>query len=218
MPRRAVDPDFVIGAGPRQQMAGQPARLGFEPIVHRVADRRRGRRHGAHDIAAGRQCRQQRRVDLADRRFEPGLDDAVKLDALPRRDPQRPVGVTAGERVEGEILLGREPSARDADAHHELPDLVIAALLALGRAVAVVTLVDAVEFEERIALLVERRAGVGEIARDVPAQLPALLLDRLGLRNGVDLNHIAALSRRSGHNTAFRCGSDNYTTHYNVNW
>ena len=134
----------------------------------------------------------------------------MKLDALPRRDPQRAVGITVGERVEGEILVGGQPSAGDADAHHELPDLVVAALLALGRAVAVVTLVDAVEFEERIALLVERGAGVGEIARDVPAQLPALLFDRLGLRNGIDLNHIAALSRPSGNNTAVQCGSDNY--------
>ena len=69
-------------------MAGQPARFGFEAIVDRVAERRRRRRDGAHDIAAGSQCRQQRGIDLGDRRFEPGLDDAVKLDALPRRDPQ----------------------------------------------------------------------------------------------------------------------------------
>ena len=193
LPRRAVDPDFVVAAGPRQEMTGQPARFGLQPVVHGIADRRRGCRDSAHDIAASRQCRQQRGVDLADRRFEPGLDDAVKLDALPRRDPQRPVGITVGERVEGKILLGCEPSAGDADAHHELPDLVIAALLALGRAVAVITLVDPVEFEERIALLVERGAGVGEIARDVPAQLPALLLDRFGLRDGVDLNHIPGL-------------------------
>jgi hypothetical protein len=55
-----------------------------------------------------------------------------------------------------------------------------------------------VEFEEGVALFVERRAGVAEIASDVSAKLPTLLLDRLGLRNGVDLNHIAALSRPSG--------------------
>jgi hypothetical protein len=76
-----------------------------------------------------------------------------------------------------------------------LPDLVIAPLLALRRAVAVVALIDAVEFEKGVALFVERRGGFAEIAGDMPAKLPALLLDRLGLRNGVDLNHIAALSR-----------------------
>src|SRR5271166_906661 len=194
-------------------MNGEPARLGFEPIVDRVADRRRGRRHGAHDIAAGRQCRQQRRVDLADSPFERGLDDAVKLDALPGCDPERPIGVTIGERVEGEILLRSEPPARNADAHHELPDLVLAALLTLGGAVAVVALVDAVEFEELIALVVERHSGFGEVARDVTPQLPALLLDRFGLRNGVDLNHIAAPFEAKQSNTASQCGSSSYTTH-----
>ena len=49
--------------------------------------------------------------------------------------------------------------------------LLIAALLALGGAVAVVALVDPVEFEERIALLVERVRGVGEVAGDVAAQV-----------------------------------------------
>ena len=158
LPWRAVDPDLVIGAGPRQEMARQPARVGFEPVVHRVADRRRGGRDGADDIAAGGERRQQRRVDLGDRRFEPGLDDAVELDALPGRDPQRPVRISIGQRIEGEILVGGQPPAGDADAHHELPELVLAALLALGRAVAVVPLIDPVKFEERIAFIVEGRA------------------------------------------------------------
>ena len=48
-----VDPDLVIGAGLRQQMHGQPARIVFEPAVHGIADWRRHRRYRAHDIAAG---------------------------------------------------------------------------------------------------------------------------------------------------------------------
>src|SRR5690348_279907 len=115
-----------------------------------------------------------------------------------RNDPS---AYTVGEAVESEILIGGEPSAGDADSHHQLPDLVIAALLALGGTVAVVALVNSVEFEERIALFVEWGAGFGEIAGDMPAKLPALLLDRLGLRNGVDLNHIAALPKAGGNNT-----------------
>jgi hypothetical protein len=105
----------------------------------------------------------------------------MKLDALPRRDPQRSIGIAVGEPIKSEILLSREPPTWDADADHELPEFVVAALLALGRAVAVVTLVDAVELEERIAFLVERHRGVGEVAGNVPAQLPALLLDRFRL-------------------------------------
>src|SRR5262249_35227809 len=136
--------------------------------------------------------------DLGYCRFEAGFDDPVELDALPGRDSQRAVRVPVGERIEREILPGREPSARDADAHHELPDLVLAALLALGGTVAVITLINSVEFEERIALVVEWLFGIREVAGDMSAQLAALMLDRLGLRNRVDLNHIVPPWRRDG--------------------
>src|ERR1700739_1065650 len=119
----------------------------------------------------------------------------MELNALRCRDPHGAIGVSVGEGIEGEILLGCEPPAWNADTHHELPDFVVTALLALGGAVAVVALVDSVEFEERVALIVERSAGIAEIAGDVPAQLTALLLDRLGIRNRFDLNHIASFSR-----------------------
>src|SRR5439155_22507854 len=141
------------------------------------ADRRRYRGHRAHHIAAGRQTRQQRLVDRCDRRLQPRFQYAVKLDALPRRDTQRAIGITVGKIVEREVLVGGQASAGDADAHHELPDLVVAALLALGGAVAVVALIDAVKLEEAIPGLVEGVRRVGEIARQMPAQLPALLLD-----------------------------------------
>ena len=75
----------------------------------------------------------------------------MKLDALARRDPQRPVGIAVGERVERQVLVGGQAPAGDADAHHELPDLVVAALLALGGAVAVIPLINAVKFEEAVA-------------------------------------------------------------------
>ena len=105
----------------------------------------------------------------------------MKLNALPRRDPQRAVRMAVGEPIEGEILIGGEPPAGDADAHHELPHLAFAALLQFGRAVAIISLIDAVEFEQRVTLLVERVFGVDEVAGEVAAQMPALLLDRLGL-------------------------------------
>ena len=60
--------------------------------------------------------------------------------------------------------------------------LSVAALLALGGAVAVVALVDAVKFEEADSPALSNGVrGVGEVARQIAAQLPALLLDRLGL-------------------------------------
>src|SRR5262249_33834872 len=98
-------------------------------------------------------------------------------DALPRRDPQRAVGVLVSKPVERQILLGRQPSAGDADADHELGALLLAGLLELGRAVTVVALVDAVELEEVVAVLVERRAGrVGEPGGQRATQRAALPL------------------------------------------
>ncbi len=157
----SIDPDFVISASLRQQMCRESPSIGFEPVMHLIADRRRHGRHGADDVAARRQRRQQGLVDLGDRGLQTRFDDAVKLDALPCRNPQRPVGPSAGDRVEAEILLRGQPPAGDADADHELPHLALATLLQFGGAVAVVTLVDAVKFEERIALFIERLRGVG---------------------------------------------------------
>ncbi len=106
--------------------------------------------------------------------------------------------MAVGELVEGEVLVGGEAPAGDPHPHHELPDLVVAALFALGGAVAVITLIDAVEFQQAVTGFVERRRGVGEILGELAAQLPALLLDRLGLRDGFDPSHVAALLKRRG--------------------
>ena len=75
--------------------------------MDRIADRRWNRRHRAHDVTAGGEGRQQCRVDLGDRGFEPGFDDAVELDALAGGDPQRPVRLPIRQRIEGEILAQR---------------------------------------------------------------------------------------------------------------
>src|SRR5439155_4948497 len=109
--------------------------------MDRVADRRRHGRYIADDVATGGKRRQHRAIDLGDRRFETGFDDAMELDTLARRDPQRAVGVALRDRIERQILIGGEPTARNPGAHHELPDLVIAALLAFGGAIAVVALI-----------------------------------------------------------------------------
>src|SRR5205085_11609371 len=105
---------------------------------------------------------------------------------------------TVGKIVEREVLVGGQAPARNADPHHELPDLVVAALLALGGAVAVIALIDAVKFEEAVAGLVEGVRRVGEIARQMPAQLPALLLDRFGFRDCVERGHRSGSDRSAG--------------------
>ncbi len=148
--------------------------------MHRIADGCGHRCHRAHDIAAGGQCRQQGSVDLGDRRLQAGFDDAVELDALPRRYPERAVGPVFGDFVKTKILLRGQPPAGNPHPDHELPYLAFAALFQFGRAVAVVALIDPVEFEQRVPLLVERGGGFRQVAGNVAAQLAALLLDRFG--------------------------------------
>src|SRR5258708_26231370 len=131
------------------------------------------------------------------------MEEAMELVVRAGGNRKRAVGKAIGGRVEREILIGGQPPARDAGADHELPDLVLAALLAFGRAVSVVSLIDPMEFEERVALLVERRRRVPEVAGDMTAQLTALLLDRLGFGNRIDLSHITALSGRGGKTPLF---------------
>ncbi len=106
--------------------------------------------------------------------------------------------MAVGEGVEREVLLGGEAPAGNAHTHHELPHLVVAALLALGRAVAVVALIDAVKLEQAVAGIVERRLAAGEIARQVASQLPALLLDCLCLGNAVGASHACPPGGRAG--------------------
>src|SRR5262249_20201007 len=84
-------------------------------------------------------------------------------------------------------------------AHHELIVLGLAGLLQFGGAVAVVSLVNSVEFEQRVALAVKGRRRVGEVARQMAAQLAALLFYGLGLGNLLyHRAHVAVLQRTGG--------------------
>jgi hypothetical protein len=90
---------------------------------------------------------------------------AVKLDALPRRDPQRVVAVARREVVERDPLGRRHHAARDAAADHHLE------FLGGFAEVAVVLLVDAVKLDELLVILgkaVGRRVGDrgGNVARE----------------------------------------------------
>ncbi len=165
----AIEPDLVIGARRRQQVPRQAARIVVEPLMDRVADRRRHRRDIAHDVAAGGQGRDQRVVDRRDRLLEFGFDDAVELDGLPRGDAQRAVAVAVGDGVEREILRGAQPAAGQPRAHHQLMDLVAPDDL-LAAAAAVVRL-------HRDHVLVEGRLAIGQTFGEVSAQSAAFILE-----------------------------------------
>ena len=87
----AVDPDLVPGAAFRQQVRAdrlrQPRHLGMRPALPWIDTRD----HVAVHVAACRDGVEHRVVHAADREAQVALDDAVELDGLPRRQPQRAV-------------------------------------------------------------------------------------------------------------------------------
>ena len=108
----------------------------------------RGREHVAVDVAAGGQRVEQRGVDRLHGAAHVRLDDAVELERLPRRQPQRAVGVVGRDPVERQPLRRRDDAAGDAHADHEAEGLLQPLLGALAAHVAVVLQIGAVERDE----------------------------------------------------------------------
>ena len=102
----------------------------------------------AFDIAAGAQRAQQTGVDPRNGFLQIAFQDAMKLNPLARRETKGAVGISAGQLVHGEILLGGEPAAGNFATHHEHVVLAHAVLLAVLAGVAILLLVGAVEFEQ----------------------------------------------------------------------
>lgn len=114
--------------------------------------------------------------------LQPAAAHRVELHSLARGQAQGAVRVLVGQRVEGEALGRGQAAGGRAHAHHELPVLVPARLLAGGRGVAVELLVGAVELEEGVGRLAQPagRVGQGELLRDGAAKPRAGQLDPLG--------------------------------------
>ena len=161
----AVDPDGVVGLGLREQGLGDF--LGI--FVHLLASDADGRHGRGHDVAihitAGGQGVDHGLIDLAHERAETVLDHTVKLDALTGGQAQGVVGALGGEIVEGDPLAGTQDAARDAAADH--PDVLLAALAE----VAIVLLINAVEFDELLVVCGKAgKRGVRQSGGDVPGQ------------------------------------------------
>jgi len=116
-------------------------------------------------------------VDAGNGFFQVALENAVELEALPRRDSQRAVGVIAGQPVNGEILSRSHFAPWNLAAHHEyilLAGLFLGALLA---GIAIVLLIRAVKFEELLVLVVKVIAILQNFEGNGAAQVPAVFLD-----------------------------------------
>ncbi|GJD69836.1 hypothetical protein MMMDOFMJ_2774 [Methylobacterium gnaphalii] len=183
----AVEPDLAPGIGLWQKGVGD----GLAELVGRLVGanlRRIGRGHDvAVHVAASGDGVEQSRVDGGHGPLEVRLDDAVILEGLARRGPQRAVSVGGGEIIEDQPLPRRHHAAGDTQADHEAVGLLQLLLGALGPQVAIVLHVHAVELDELSVILGDGARGVlqqalGEAAAQVAAgDLEMLVMGEAGL-------------------------------------
>ena len=173
-----VEPDFVIGAGAWAEVirdrGGELEDLGVDLRLVRI----RIAHHVPVHIAAGGERVEERLVDLVDRLFQVALDHAVELKGLAGRQLEGSVGVLEGDAVHLEPLRGRRDTTGDTHADHEGVGGLELLLASLAADVAVVLLVDPVEFGELLVVFVERPGrSVGETIEDAAAQVIARVFD-----------------------------------------
>ena len=113
--------------------------------------------------------------------FEVGLEDPVKLQFLPGRDPKRPAADRGRQGVAGEILGRGALAAGHGDPDHELEGLFLPLALHLGADIAVILLVGPMELEDGRGVLGEVGRAVGHLVGDELLEVAARLLDRLDL-------------------------------------
>src|SRR5262245_40381982 len=71
------------------------------------------------DIATAPQCGQEAGINPGDSFLQVLLENSVKLNSLPAREPESAICIRLGQCVHGEVLFGSEPASGDAAAHHE---------------------------------------------------------------------------------------------------
>jgi hypothetical protein len=105
-------------------------------------------------------------------RLEVTLEDAVKLERLPRREPQGLVCHAVRERIQHPPLRRRAPPARQSHAQHERERLLFARLLQRVALVAVVLEVQPMKLGQlRIVLRNRSRRRIPKIIRNRAAQV-----------------------------------------------
>src|SRR5262249_22268915 len=133
----------------------------------------------ALDIAARSERGEQAIVDAADGALEVAHQYAVELDALPRGEAERAVGVLAGQFVDGQVLLTGDLPAGDLAADHEHVRLAGPLFAACFSRVAVLLLVGPVELQEAFVGVAEMIDLGGDLVADRAAQMLAGFLLQL---------------------------------------
>src|SRR5439155_20165679 len=133
-------------------------------------------------VATGPERGDERAVDLGDRALQVAFVYVVQLEALTGGGAQRVVRVPTRYLVEGQVLVGGENPARDLGADHHDPLFVPTLLAGAGAQIAVILLVDAMEFEDLVLVLGEVRGVALQRLLDGPAQVATGLFDVLDFR------------------------------------
>ncbi len=182
----AVEPDLVIGASARRELGHHRAYRAVHLVVETIHKRLRAAHDVALDVAAAAQRREKGVVDGADRFLDVALEDSVELEVLPRGDSQRPVGPLAADLVVRDIGVRRYDAARYAGPDHQLVVLVKPLRPRLLATVAIVLLVDAVELEQSLRGVTERRRVLEKLFFNEPSKVVTRGFDRLVSRHAVE--------------------------------
>lgn len=181
----AIEPDLVVGAGLRQQAVADELGVLLNLDALAVFGGGRAAHYVALQVSAGSQGGDQRLVHGADGGLQPAFQHPMELEVLPRGHPQRVVGVARGQLVADQVLIGAQDAARDFEADHEDPSLVLAFPLQLLAEVAVVLLVDAVELKDLIVLFGEVRGIASQLFGNTTSKVVTVALDELDLGLGL---------------------------------
>ena len=169
----------MIGTGTWSQCGDHRGDRPVDLLVEAVSLRFRA----AHDVplhvAAATERRQQRAVDGGDRPLQVALEHAVELEVLARGHAQRAVGPLLADVVVRQVRLGRDDAAGDPRPDHQLVVLVEPFGARLFAAVAVILLVDAMEFQQLLGVVAECGRVLEQLLFDEPTQVIAARLDGL---------------------------------------
>src|SRR5690606_16014951 len=187
-------PDLGVAAGTgNQAIAGGACEAGN--FVMHSADKWIGTADDATAvIAAGGDGVQ---AEIAKPLYQPlnvALANTVQLHGLAGGDPDAALGVAARQSVDALPLRAAENPAGYAKAHHELKQRFEVAASALLANVAIILLIDAVEFhQQRIVARYSAGDRFGQAVEDIAAKVPAARLQNfVGVKRVDGLGNVAA--------------------------
>ncbi len=180
-----VEPDLVVSTGRGCQVTAKGIGMLQHLAVHSGQLWQRWRHYIAIDITTGRDRVHHGLVDRGNRCLQITLDDAMKLDCLTCREPDRAIRVLGRDAIEVAPLAGCQNSARDTRADHEAVRGLQFLPFALTANIAVILLIDAMKLQQlRIVMRDRACQRITQTFCQRTAQVTALRLDTLDVGEG----------------------------------